>query len=347
MNWKKMEKRGRLAWRAFRHGETAFMREKSISPLEQETLQQIRHYFPMKKFFILGHARSGTTLLLRLVRLHPEIHANYQAHFFTRPPGLLSLVDSAEVFSWLTHRSNRWNGGKDPSAAMLRVAADFLMEREALALGKRIVGDKSPTSVWHGEAVQNMHAIYPDARLIYIVRDGRDVVLSERFRNLVEEKNLDAADRKIMNELAQDASPFVSGEKSIFTERFLRRIATRWAKDVLEVDKAGSTLYGERYFVLRYEDLLQEPMRWMTALWEFLDVEVPEDLAHAVQKEISENPDKSWQSQRNPALAGILPRGKSGNWRKFFTARDRALFAQLAGDALLTWRYEKSKDWWQ
>ena len=34
-----------------------------------------------------------------------------------------------------------------------------------------------------------MHAVYPDAKLVYIVRDGRDVLISERFRNLVEESN--------------------------------------------------------------------------------------------------------------------------------------------------------------
>jgi hypothetical protein len=32
--------------------------------------------------------------LMRLVRLHPEVHCNYQAHFFTRQPLLKSLVNT-------------------------------------------------------------------------------------------------------------------------------------------------------------------------------------------------------------------------------------------------------------
>ena len=61
------------------------------------------------------------------------------------------------------------------------------MEREAARVkGKRIVGDKSPSSTIHGQSVRDMHAVYPDAKLVYIVRDGRDVLKSERFRNFVE-----------------------------------------------------------------------------------------------------------------------------------------------------------------
>ena len=52
---------------------------------------EARTFFPLEKFFIFGHARSGTTMLTRLIRLHPEVHCNYQAHFFTRPP----LLESA------------------------------------------------------------------------------------------------------------------------------------------------------------------------------------------------------------------------------------------------------------
>ncbi len=67
---------------------------------------------------------------------------------------------------------------------------------------KRIVGDKSPSSTIHGQAVRDMHSIYPDAKLVYIVRDGRDVLISERFRNFVEEsKFLSAEDKQIIEDL--------------------------------------------------------------------------------------------------------------------------------------------------
>jgi len=91
----------------------------AISP---EEVAEAKEFFPLDKFFIFGHARSGTTLLTRLIRLHPEVHCNYQGHFFTRPPLLQSLVADHEIKGWLTRRSNRWNHGKDLSPVILRAA---------------------------------------------------------------------------------------------------------------------------------------------------------------------------------------------------------------------------------
>src|SRR5574339_121005 len=177
----------RSAARILLKGEQKKKNRNSIPTITPEEVAEIKQFFPRDKFFILGHARSGTTLLMRLARLHPEVHCNYQAHFFTRPPLLKSLVNSAEIEEWLTRKSNRWNYGRDLSPLVLRASADFIMERDAARLGKRIVGDKSPSSTIHGQAVRDAYAVYPDAKLIYIVRDGRDVLVSERFRNFVEE----------------------------------------------------------------------------------------------------------------------------------------------------------------
>src|SRR5512140_337325 len=209
-----------------------------IPAITLEEVAEIRQFFPREKFFIFGHARSGTTLLMRLVRLHPEVHCNYQAHFFTRQPLLKSLVDTPEAEEWLSRKSNRWNHGRDLSPLVLRAAADFIMEREAAQEGKRIVGDKSPSSTIHGQAVRDMHSIYPDAKLVYIVRDGRDVLISERFRNLVEEsKFLKAEDKQIIEELRKDQTQFTNGTRSIFTETVIRRVAKGWVTNLQETDE--------------------------------------------------------------------------------------------------------------
>lgn len=76
-------------------GEPQRRRRGEIPAITLKEVAEIKQFFPRDKFFILGHARSGTTLLMRLARLHPEVHCGYQAHFFTRQPLLKSLVDSA------------------------------------------------------------------------------------------------------------------------------------------------------------------------------------------------------------------------------------------------------------
>lgn len=341
-----MFSRFKSAARILLKGEPKSKGRNPIPAITPEEVAEIKQFFPREKFFILGHARSGTTLLMRLARLHPEVHCNYQAHFFTRKPLLKSLVDSAEIEEWLTRKSNRWNQGRDLSPLVLRAAADVILERDAARAGKNIVGDKSPSSTIHGQAVRDMHAVYPDAKLVYIVRDGRDVLISERFRNFVEEsKFLTAEDKRIIADLRADPAPFSDGRRSIFTETFLRRVAKGWVANLTETEDEARRLFGENYFTLRYEDLLARPFDEMRRLWKFLGVEADQSLEKSIAEEIASNPDEEWQERRNQDIASFLPKGQAGNWQRLFTARDKAVFKEVAGEMLIKWGYEEDLSW--
>ena len=284
---------------------------------------------------------------MRLLRLHRDVHCDYQAHFFTRRPLLRSLVESPEAEEWLTRKSNRWNHGKDLSPVVLRAAAEYIMERDAARLGKRIVGDKSPSSTIHGESVRDLHDLFPDAKLIFIVRDGRDVAISERFRNFVEDSRfLSRRDRQILEQLQKTPEDFMGGERSLFTEGMLRRVARSWATNLEEVDGEARRLFGRNYLVVRYERLLEQPVRELQRAWRFLGAKsVPRALPAQIASEMRSNPDRDWQTHRGPGLSDFLAKGKSGNWRSLFTARDREIFRDATGDALQRWKYERSPDW--
>lgn len=337
--------RARRAAYILLQGERIAPERSAIPPLTEDEIVEARSFFPMPKFFILGHARSGTTLLARLIRLHPEVHCNWQAHFFTRPPQLASLVKSVEIEEWLTHHANRWNRGQDLSPVVMRVVADFIMERDACRAGKKVVGDKSPTSTLHGQVVRDMHAIYADASILYIVRDGRDVLVSQRFRNFVEEKNLTAEDRQVVEALRRDRNQFTNQSRSIFTEAFIRRYAQSWVSDLTEIETEGRRLYGRQYLSLRYEDLLRRPFDEMCKLWQFLGVDANDGLEAPVAAAMGSNPDEEWQAQRDESIASFLPKGQAGNWRLLFTPRDKALFQEIAGEVLVDWGYEKDLGW--
>ena len=328
-------------------GEPKNKKRNPIPAITAEEVAEARAFFPRDKFFIFGHARSGTTLLMRLARLHPEVHCNYQAHFFTRRPLLKSLVDTPEAEEWLTRKSNRWNQGRDLSPLVLRATADFILERDAAREGKMIVGDKSPSSMIHGQAVRDMHAVYPDAKMVCIVRDGRDVMISERFRNFVEEsKFLTSEDKRIMADLRLDPAPFSDGRRSIFTETFIRRVAKGWVTNLTETEDEGRRLFDGGYFGMRYEDLLSQPFVEMSNLWNFLGVKsIDPALDQTLRDEMSSNPDEEWQSKRNEDIASFLPKGQAGNWRRLFTEKDKAVFKEVAGEMLIRWKYERDLNW--
>ena len=342
-----MHRRLRSAARVLVLGDVRKARRAPIPDITPQELREIKRFFPRDKFFILGHPRSRTTLLMRLLRLHPDVHCNYQAHFFTRKPLLKSLVDTPEAEEWLTRKSNRWNHGGDLSAPVLRAAADFIMEREAAAQGKRIVGDKSPSSTIHGQAIRDLHSLYPDARVIYIIRDGRDVLISERFRNFVEESRfLNPEDKSIMQRLKQNPQVFGYGKSSIFTEAMIRRVAEGWSTNVAEIDAEGKRLFGTRYHTVRFEDLLAGPFDELRHLWAFLRArKAGPSIEKAVRKELQSNPDEEWQARRNESMAPFLLKGQTGGWRQLLTQRDREVFKGLAGQTLVDWRYETSLDW--
>ena len=341
-----MLSRFKTAARILLKGDSKKKKRNSIPAITAEEVAEIKQFFPRQKFFIFGHARSGTTLLMRLVRIHPEVHCNYQAHFFTRQPLLKSLVDTPEVEEWLGRKSNRWNQGHDLSPLVLRAAADFIMERDAAKEGKHIVGDKSPSSTIHGQAVRDLHAVYPDAKLVYIVRDGRDVLISERFRTLVEESRfLRAQDKRLIEELRENPTQFTNGTRSLFTEPVIRRVAAGWVRNVHETEEQGRRLFEGNYYSLRYEDLLARPFEEMQKLWEFLGVPVNPALEKAILEERSSNPDEEWQAKRNEEIASFLPKGQAGNWQRLFTGRDKALFKDVAGEMLVKWKYENDLNW--
>ena len=315
---------------------------REISSLTPEEVSEARLFFPLRKFFIFGHARSGTTILARLVRLHPEVHCNYQAHFFTRPPLLEALVADREVEAWLTRGSNRWNRGKDLSPVILRAAADMILEREARRENKPIVGDKSPNSLMDGQAVHLMHKIYPDARLLYIIRDGRDTVLSHRIQAFIDfPEQLSPEDLRIRTAFSQDPELFLHGEHSLFTGQGIRRAAEGWVRNVIQTHQFGQELYGERYQAIRYEDLLSKPWNEMSRIWNFLGA-LPgsPELEGQLRDELRLNPDADWQAQKAREIAEPLQKGRHGSWQEIFTDRDRQVFHQVAGETLESWGYE-------
>lgn len=332
-------------------GSPATSARREIPAITPEEVAEARAFFPLDKYFIFGHARSGTTLLTRLVRVHPQVHCNYQAHFFTRTPLLESLVNSEEAGLWLSRRSNRWNRGRDLSPLVLRAASDFIMERDARQAGKHspgcIVGDKSPNSLLDGEAVHLLNKVYPEARLVFIVRDGRDAVVSHRFQAFIDRpQHLSAQDTRLRNEYIRSPEEFFGSGRSIFTPSGLHQAAAGWAHNVITTDEVAKQTLGERYYSMRYEDLLEKPWEVMQALWSFLGVSVDiPDLPQALEAELQRNPDADWQQEKAAEIAGSLQKGRRGSWRELFTPRDRQIFKETAGQVLIDWGYERDLSW--
>ena len=110
--------------------------------------------------FLVGSQRSGTTILARCLDLHPEI-----AHFYE------------PYYLWDRLIDGRPDDVPDPALFTPAFERDIRAnyDRFARLAGKPVVLDKSPQ---HCYKVPFVHRVFPDARWIHLIRDGRAVTLS-------------------------------------------------------------------------------------------------------------------------------------------------------------------------
>ena len=94
-------RRLKLASIVFFQGSLPDLNRDPIPTISLDEVAEAKEFFPLDKFFIFGHARSGTTLLTRLIRLHPEVHCNYQGHFFKYPPEFFDVLSKLGIIECL------------------------------------------------------------------------------------------------------------------------------------------------------------------------------------------------------------------------------------------------------
>ena len=270
-------------------------------------------------FFIVACARSGTTLLRAMLDRHPEVAIVPESHFITelwetrRRYGAEGRVSDREAFLrdlGANPRFRLWDLPRDllreemdrlEGAATFAEAVTAPFRAYARWKGKGRWGDKTPVYV---EDIPLLAALFPHARFVHVLRDGRDVALSMM--------DLDRLHRG-------PASP-----------------ALFWARRVRRGRADGSALGPRRYTELRYEDLVEDPERALRPLCEFLDL--PFDPAVLEHREGGSDlvPEPlRWMHRR----LDLPPTKGLRDWRTEMSPRDAARFQVVAGSALAEFGY--------
>lgn len=191
--------------------------------------------------FIVGCGRSGTTLLRLMLNRHPRIAVPGETWFFPRIHALRDRVGSLPSGSWRDVVEREICGAgtfdelevsrEEVSRELARLERDewpavVAAANRAFARteGKARWGDKTPGYVRHLPLVREL---YPDAVVLHMIRDGRDVALSFRGK------------------------PF--GPRDTVS-------AARWWSDDVERGRTdGPRLFGDRYLEVKYEELVHAP----------------------------------------------------------------------------------------
>ncbi|MBA2523374.1 MAG: sulfotransferase [Solirubrobacterales bacterium] len=199
--------------------------------------------------FVVGLTRSGTTLLRMMLDAHRELTIPPETHFV---PDVIKAArgdgDVEQVLAAFTANRTWGDFGIDAEEMRTRLAAVELgdeagalrafFEAYAEGQGKPRWGDKTPAYML---SVQRIGRVLPEARFIHLIRDGRDVALSQSARSI--------------NEQPPPAEQ-----------------AGRWVKRIRKAREQASALKGPRYVEARYEDLVRDSETTLRRICEFIEL---------------------------------------------------------------------------
>lgn len=128
-----------------------------------------------KLVFLVGAQRSGTNWLQRILAAHPGVRAvPSETHLFSH--GIAPLSERVHHAAADMTRTGAVYMDRDEFLDACRDLCDRLFGGllERLGPADRLI-ERTP---WHAKHLELIAAVYPDAALIHIVRDGRDVARS-------------------------------------------------------------------------------------------------------------------------------------------------------------------------
>jgi hypothetical protein len=285
--------------------------------------------------FVIGAARSGTTLLRMMLDAHGQLALPFETQL------LPELIDAAEAGAspaglaeqLTTHR--RWPDfgldAEEMRASFLALEPFDLGEAMrgfyrayAASQGKPRWGDKSPGYSLH---IRRIAALLPEAHFVHLIRDGRDVRLSQLRRG------------------TNHPSP--------------AKHARRWKRRVKKGRRQGGKV--PHYIEVRYESLIADPEPELRRICDFVALdfdpamlsyheraterlgEIDRDLA-AGQENAEERERPLFKAADRldfHRLTQEPPRAdRAEKWRSEMPPEDLAEFERVAGDLLGELGYE-------
>jgi hypothetical protein len=274
--------------------------------------------------FMIGTQRSGSNLLRLMLNQLPGITAPHPPHILQRMTPLLaaygdlehdenyrSLVD--DVCKLVELNPVPWEGvsfdrekiAEAASARSLMGVFEAVYDEAARAQGAQTWCCKSLANINFLPAIE---AHFRNARYIFLYRDGRDVAVSFR--------------------------------KAVVGEKHFYHIARDWSQTQKLALTMESHIGPERFFRVKYEDMVEEPEAMMMRLCEFLNMEYHQNMLDFHQSTEARRAAESsalWGNVTKPIM--------KSNTGKFLTEAaedDIRIFESVAGGVLDDLGYRRS-----
>ena len=250
----------------------------------------------LRVVLIVGCARSGTSILGELIGAHPDVTYIFEAHHLWESLG--AGVDG----------SHRLEAAHATPPVRARTRQWF----RAQGAARRMIAEKTPRNVLR---IPFLRAVLPEARIVHIVRDGRDVACS-----LV--PGIGGA------EWLHLKPP--SWRRFLATRTGVVRCALAW-KEILEI--ALEDLSGVPHLQVRYEDLVLRPGDQVAAITEYLGLPPHPDVKAFCAK-IQDATDGSYHARHQSMWYRNDHIHRIGRWRENMTRDEQRVVEDSLRDLL-------------
>lgn len=296
-----------------------------------------RSAFERQLVWVFGSPRSGSTWLWALLAEHDRVVAInepligwYLGPFMSDLAGMSAEnLDGSNFTLRRVHAQKRPHFFSDEFRDVWEPGLARLMRDRFLAhaqrhpakapLSRTLVVIKEPNGSQSADVIM---AAMPRSRLLFLLRDGRDVVDSEL-----------AAHGK-GSWLARDF-PGVSGVEDAERLAFVVQSAKKWLWRT-EVVQAAYASHGGPKHLVRYEDLRADPQRHMRELFDWLGLEASDgELGALIEKhEFEKLPEEARGSQ------SFFRAATPGLWRENLSEAEQAAVEEIVGPKLRELGYE-------
>ena len=255
--------------------------------------------------FIVGNSRSGTTMMGRIFGKHPRVYTFGELHFFGQlcAPPFSSKIHTKEIEKlasqlfcvqregYRTHgNAHRFLSEAQAFLAGLTLYPDTsaalfeaFLYNETAENDKTMPCDQTPRNVFY---IADILALYPNARVINMIRDPRDVLLSQKRK--WKRRFLGGTDMP-MKETLRDWMNYHP-----ITISHIWRTA---------VNAADQFAQHERVISVYFEELLAYPQKTVKCLCDFIGITYADEMLQVPQVGSSVAEDQPQQLGINPQRA--------------------------------------------
>lgn len=287
--------------------------------------------------FVVGCPRSGTTLLQRMLDAHPQLAVANDTHFIPRAleavrsrslDGEDALSDASmlpELVSWVRgyYRFARLGLDDGPfqqaavSARSYREFVSLLYEQFARKHGKELGGEKTPDYVRH---LPLLHRLFPWAKSVHLVRDGRDVALS------------------IVEWACRNGRQKGPAKLALWREQPVATCALWWEWQVRSGRRSRCALPSGTCLEVRYEMLVTDPEATLRSVVAFLGLPFSGRMLSFNDGKVRHEEGLSAKKAWLPPTPGLR------DWQTQMKPKDVELFEALAGDLLSELDYPRAAE---